>query len=182
LYEKKKHFLKSIPLAINNIQWLLENDKITTDLKELVKCLQLIIDSKELAEKVSPPLNVAINSFSFKRGIPPDHTGNGGGFVFDCRALPNPGRLEQYKNLTGNEKEVIDFLAKTPETEVFLNNTWELVKKSVENYIDRGFTNLQINFGCTGGRHRSVYCANQIAQKLYQFDGINISLRHVEQE
>lgn len=182
LYEKKKHFLKSIPLAINNIRWLLENDKITTELNELVKCLKLIIESKELAEKVSPPLNVSINSFSYKRGIPPDHTGNGGGFVFDCRALPNPGRFEQYKELTGNDKEVIDFLAKTPETEVFLNNSWDLVKTSVENYIQRGFTHLQINFGCTGGRHRSVYCANQIAQKLYQIDGINISLRHIEQE
>jgi aminoglycoside/choline kinase family phosphotransferase len=182
LYEKKQHFLQSIPLAINNIKWLLENDKITTDLNELEKCLKLIINSNDIAEKVSPPLNVSINSFSYKRGIPYDRSGNGGGFIFDCRALPNPGRLEQFKNLTGNDKEVIKFLSAAPETDSFIQNAWELIKNSVGNYQERKFTNLQINFGCTGGQHRSVYCANRIAQKLYQIEGINISLKHLEQE
>jgi len=182
LHEKKQHFVRSIPMAINNIKWLMDNDKIPEQLGELRKCLNTIIVSEELKETISPPLKVNVSSFSYKRGIPPDHTGNGGGFVFDCRSLPNPGRLEEYKTLTGKDQEVIDYLEKHKEVEEFLKHAESLVEQSVEVYDQRGFENLQVNFGCTGGQHRSVYCAEKMAQRLYLYDNIKIEIHHREQD
>lgn len=182
LHEKKSHFLRSIPLAINNIKWLMDNKKIPHDLGELVKCLNAIIHSEELKETISPPLKITVNSFSYKRGIPPDNSGNGGGFVFDCRGLPNPGRYEEYSHMTGKDEEVIEYLKKYDEVETFIGHAANLVEHSVEVYTKRGFTNLQVSFGCTGGQHRSVYCAERIAQRLYLFDGVKIDIHHREQE
>lgn len=182
IHEKKQHFLKSIPLAINNIKWLMDNKKIPHDLGELVKCLNAIIHSEELQNTISPPLKITINSFSYKRGVPPDNSGNGGGFVFDCRALPNPGRLEEYKTLNGKDREVIEFFEKHKEVEDFIGHAEKMVEQSVSVYDKRGFTNLQVNFGCTGGQHRSVYCAEKLAQRLYLYDNIKIEVFHREQD
>lgn len=182
IHEKKPHFLRSIPLAINNIKWLMDNNKIPHDLGELVKCLNAIINSNDLKATISPPLKITVNSFSYKRGIPPDPTGNGGGFVFDCRGLPNPGRNKAYTSLTGKDREVIEYLEKYEAVDLFIENAAKLVEQNVEVYSQRGFTNLQVNFGCTGGQHRSVYCAEKMAQRLYLFDGVKIEIHHLEQD
>lgn len=126
-------------------------------------------------------LTVRISSFSYKRGIPADPSGNGGGFVFDCRAIHNPGKYEQYKRLTGKQQPIIEFLDKESEMQDFLNDVYSLVSRSVEKYLERGFTSLTVSFGCTGGQHRSVYSAEHLAQYLCRFP-VRIELQHVEQE
>ena len=126
-------------------------------------------------------LTIAIYSFSYKNGLPSDHSGNGGGFVFDCRALPNPGRYEEYMNLTGNNKEVIEYLEDNSVAGLFLENIFNIVDLSVTNYIERNFNHLMISFGCTGGRHRSVYCAGKLAVHLKKtFNNVRIQLTHRE--
>lgn len=127
-------------------------------------------------------LTVNINSFSYKREIPEDKSGNGGGFVFDCRSIHNPGRYEQYKNVTGKDQEVIDFFKNEPEMNNFIEYTFKLIDQSVQKYIERDFTHLMINFGCTGGQHRSVYCAEKLAQHLEENYDVSIKLKHVEQD
>ncbi|MCG8410655.1 MAG: hypothetical protein MI739_05145 [Bacteroidales bacterium] len=129
-------------------------------------------------------LTVAINSFSYKRGIPEDRSDNGGGFVFDCRAIHNPGRYEEFKNLTGRDIPVISFFESLHEMHDFLRHIIPLVDQSVNKYIERDFTHLMVSFGCTGGQHRSVYCANKLAEHLNQKYSIkiDIKLQHIEQE
>ncbi len=182
LYEKKQHFIDSIPLAINNVKWLMDNNKIPDQLSELINCLRVIISREDLRAAEAPGLLVSINSFSYKRGIPPDTSGNGGGFVFDCRALPNPGREAKYRQLTGKDKEVIAYLEEKPEVEKFINTAVAMVGPAIENYTSRRFSHLQVNFGCTGGQHRSVYCAEKLAKQLQSNTQIRIALRHLEQE
>lgn len=126
-------------------------------------------------------LTVRISSFSYKRGIPADPSGNGGGYVFDCRAINNPGRYEQYKKLTGKQLPVIEFLDCEPEMQDFLRDVYSLISRSTEKYIERGFSSLTVSFGCTGGQHRSVYSAEHLAQFLAKYP-VNIILQHVEQE
>ena len=148
----------------------------------------MIVDSKtyEPFDKIkgsSSLLTVSVNSFSYKRGgLPADDSGNGGGFVFDCRFLHNPGRYEPYKKLTGRDESVINFLRQHSKMESFLNDIYRIVDNAVEDYIDRSFTHLMINFGCTGGQHRSVYAADQIAKHLKEKYGLQIQLHHIEQE
>ena len=127
-------------------------------------------------------LTVTINSFSYKREIPKDNSENGGGFVFDCRAIHNPGRYEQYKQFTGKDKEVIDFFKNEPEMYEFLKHTFAIIDQSVQKYISREFTHLIVNFGCTGGQHRSVYCAENLAKHLQSKFNITIKLQHIEQD
>ncbi|MCB2197747.1 MAG: hypothetical protein KQH79_17950 [Bacteroidetes bacterium] len=127
-------------------------------------------------------LKVSINSFSYKRSLPIDSSGNGGGFIFDCRSIHNPGRYEQYKKLTGKDKEVIEFLEKEPEMKDFLEHVFALVDQSVKKYIERDFTHLMVSFGCTGGQHRSVYAAEQLANYLKSKYNIEITIHHIEQE
>jgi len=127
-------------------------------------------------------LTVSINSFSYKRALPKDNSGNGGGFIFDCRAIHNPGRYDEYKNLTGKDKEVIQFLDNEPEMTEFLKNVFAIADQSVSKYIKRQFSNLMISFGCTGGQHRSVFCAENLAEYLNNKYNINIIVHHIEQE
>lgn len=128
-------------------------------------------------------LSVSITSFSFKYGpAPVDESGNGGGFIFDCRALPNPGRYDAYKALSGKDKAVIDYLEKEKELELFLSHVFALVDQSVKTYIERDFSHLQVNFGCTGGQHRSVYSAERLANYLKEKFDISINLIHLREE
>ena len=133
-------------------------------------------------EEEQEKLNLRISSFSFKKGYPEDLTGNGGGFVFDCRFLPNPGRFSEYKFFTGRDKQVIDFFTGKPEMEEFISRVREMVEPAVKNYIERGFGSLQVNFGCTGGQHRSVYCAERVGKLLAErFPEVNVEIKHREQ-
>ena len=127
-------------------------------------------------------MTVKIHSFSYKRGIPEDTSGHGEGFVFDCRFIHNPGRYEPYKKLTGRDEPVINFLQHHSDIGEFLHESFRIVDKAVENYIDRSFTNLSVNFGCTGGQHRSVYAADALAKHLTEKYGVKVELKHIEQE
>lgn len=131
---------------------------------------------------MNPKLKVTINSFSYRRGLPEDKSGNGGGFIFDCRSIHNPGRIEEYKHLTGKDQKVIDFLDHEPEMASFLNHVFALVDQSVKKYIQRDFTDLMVNFGCTGGQHRSVYSAEKLGKHLYETFDIQITINHIEQK
>ena len=187
LHERKDHFLSSIPFAINNLKWLLENTPLDVDIPELKKALVAITETekfkpfdKSIGEKSL--LTIHINSFSYKEGIPQDNSGHGGGFVFDCRFIHNPGRYEPYKKLTGRDEPVINFLKLHSEMGDFLNQVYLIVDKAVENYLERSFTNLSINFGCTGGQHRSVYSADSVTKHLKEKYGVNVVLHHLVQE
>lgn len=178
--EKKDHFVKSIPLAVNNLRNLLCSHPLPVALPHLTQVLQSIVDLPEYQDNTDV-LTVSVFSFSYKRGIPYDKTGNGGGFVFDCRALPNPGRLEEYREMTGRDLAVAKWLENYQETARFLDHAKGLVGAAVENYLERGFNRLMVNFGCTGGRHRSVYCAEQLAKFLRQNYDCKVVLHHIEQ-
>jgi aminoglycoside/choline kinase family phosphotransferase len=187
LYEKKELFLQSIPLALNHLGWLLTNVQLPVELPELNKVWNYLVESdyvRQLAGK-HQQLSVIINSFSYRRGIPTDESGNGGGFVFDCRSVHNPGRYDEYKPLTGKDEPVQQFFRNEPEMFDFLESVFTLVDRSVEKYLERGFTNLMVNFGCTGGQHRSVYSAEKLYQHLsnkFSDNNVIIQLRHREME
>jgi RNase adaptor protein for sRNA GlmZ degradation len=129
---------------------------------------------------VSKKLTVQINSFSYKKGLPKDHSGNGGGFILDCRFLPNPGREEAYKTLTGNDKAVMDYFQQFSEMQWFIQHVVDMLRPVIANYQERGFTDLSVSFGCTGGQHRSVYCANVVYMFLKNEFDINVKLSHRE--
>jgi aminoglycoside/choline kinase family phosphotransferase len=181
-YERKTHFLASVPYAVRNIEWLLRNTDLEVKVPELTACFKRIAASSYLRQfgKTRLGLTVRIMSFSYKNGVPLDDRGHGGGFIFDCRALPNPGRHEQYAQLTGRDKPVIDFLQKEPEVSKFLENVFAMAGISVDNYLSRNFTSLSAAFGCTGGRHRSVYCAETLAAHLKKKYGVRVELTHRE--
>lgn len=187
LYERKEIFIKNIPFAIRSVKWVLENAKPPVEMPELERALNAVIDSKKFEpfDKIkgtSSLLTVKINSFSFKKGVPEDPSGHGGGFIFDCRFIHNPGRYEPYKKLTGRDESVINFLQHHSHMTEFLNDVYRIVDKAVEDYIERSFTNLTVNFGCTGGQHRSVYGADCLAKHLVEKYGVKVELRHVVQE
>jgi aminoglycoside/choline kinase family phosphotransferase len=183
-YERKEHFLQSIPYSLNNLNWILENISFPVKFPKLLKVLKLMVDSGEF-NKYERKLNsdtllVSINSFSYFKGIPEDETGNGGGFVFDCRGINNPGRYEQFRNLTGKDKEVAEFLKSQSEISKFLNDVYSLVDRTIVNYQERMLANLMVSFGCTGGQHRSVYCAEQLAVHLKEKFNIKMKINHRE--
>lgn len=183
-YEKKTHFLKSIPFALQNLNVVMNKIDIPILLPELYKVLTSLSGSevlKNIAAKETE-LTVSITSFSYKKGIPADPSGNGGGFVFDCRALPNPGRLAEYQQLTGKDKEVISYLEAYPEVDEFLHSAFSLVDQSVNAYLQRKFSHLSVQFGCTGGKHRSVYSAERLAAHLKSSFQVRVVLHHREQE
>ncbi len=188
LYERREHFLSSIPFAIDQMEQILGMIKLPVRLPELFKCLELICKSDQFdgfdkKKYANSPLTVKVQSFSYKKtGYPEDDTENGGGFAFDCRFIENPGRYDAYKKLTGRDKPVIEFLKANGDMDNFLQNVFGIVDKSVENYLERGFANLAVNFGCTGGQHRSVYAADQLARHLTDKYGVKIELNHIEQE
>lgn len=180
LFEKKLHFMESIPPALVKVRELLDCNDFSC-YPTLVSVLQRLADKFIPSSPLPDHLTVTIRSFSYKRGIPDDASGNGGGFVFDCRGMHNPGRYEQYKKLTGMDNEVIDFLEQRGEVQPFLSHCEALVDSSVDVYLRRGFTSLTVDFGCTGGQHRSVYCAEKMAAHLSHKYGIDIRLQHREQ-
>lgn len=182
-FERKTHFLRSIPFAINNLREVLRQP-IPIDIPELRKALEAVCNNEDLQNiSKSGRLTVHVSSFSYKHGIPNDNSGNGGGFVFDCRALPNPGRYEQYKQLTGRDAEVKAFFdGVQAKMNTFLEAAYTLVGQSVERYMERGFTNLSVSFGCTGGQHRSVWCADRMAEWLKKTYDVDVDLRHWEQK
>ncbi|WP_321280906.1 phosphotransferase [Marinifilum fragile] len=184
-YERKEHFLKSIPYALKNLETILGRLDMPVELPELTKALNEVVSSEFLqhvGKEEEVKLNVEINSFSYRRGIPLDKSTNGGGFVFDCRAIHNPGRYKEYVEMTGKDQPVIDFFKEKSEMDEFLTSVYAIVDMSVGKYIKRKFTNLQVSFGCTGGRHRSVFSAESLAKHLSEKFDVNISLRHIERE
>jgi len=182
-YEKKEHFLKSIPFALKNLGILLEDLALPLKLPELLNVLNQLIHSEVLKEigQTKSNLTVTVSSFSYKNGYPAENSGNGGGHVFDCRALNNPGRYPEFKNLTGKDLEVQEFLEQKSEIGIFLNAVKIIVDQSVKTYLERNFTNLSISFGCTGGRHRSVYSAEKVAEHLRNNFPVNVVVIHREQ-
>ena len=179
-FEKKPHFIQSVPFAINNLRQLLKNDYpeypyLCAVLRELTGLTQFRDDIQKRM------LEVKIVSFAYKKGIPNDPSGNGGGFVFDCRAINNPGKYERYNHFTGLDEPVIHFLEEDGEITQFLEHVYTIVDASVKRYLERGFTNLMISFGCTGGQHRSVYSAQHLAEHLHAKFGVKVDLTHREQ-
>lgn len=191
--ERKKYFLDSIPLAIQNLREILSGN-IALPYPYLNKVLLSMIELPQFAMNVTThgsmskskydgqgPLVVRVFSFSYKKGIPEDNSGNGGGYVFDCRSTHNPGRYDQYKPLTGLDEPVIKFLEDDGEILTFLDSVYKLADAHVARYMERGFTNLMFSFGCTGGRHRSVYSAQHLAEHLHNKFGIEVHICHREQ-
>jgi aminoglycoside/choline kinase family phosphotransferase len=183
-YERKVHFLQSVPYALKSLRWLAHNVQLPIPLPALQAAFQSMLGAEQL-QGLAPGgdhLTVRIFSFSFHHSLPADGSGNGGGFVFDARSLPNPGREERFKPLTGKDAPVVDYLHQQESVRRFLSSVTALVDSSVSNYQGRGFRNLMVSFGCTGGQHRSVYLAEQLAEHLRGRDGVEVVVRHLELE
>ena len=185
-FERKQHFLESIPNALRNLKEIFTQNPI---LQQEYPTLFLLSNQLSIppvdrrstdSQSQHEALVVTIYSFSFKRGIPVDESGNGGGYVFDCRSTHNPGKYEEYKHLTGLDQPVIDFLEQDGEILTFLESVDKLIDHHVERFLERGFTHLQVSFGCTGGQHRSVYCAEHLAKHLKEKYDVQIELNHRE--
>jgi aminoglycoside/choline kinase family phosphotransferase len=183
-YERRPHFLQSVPYALKNLRWLLHNVELPIKLPTLIAAFESMLGSEKLLRiaKEVDNLVVHISSFSFHRELPKDESGNGGGFIFDGRSLPNPGREEKFKELTGKDAAVIEYLNQQESVHQFLASVYSLVDASVDNYQSRGFKSLMVSFGCTGGQHRSVFLAEQLAKRLRSRGGLNVELRHTELE
>lgn len=182
-FERKKHFIESIPPALDNLRSLLKSNFPYPHLVDVLGRMISIKSQQANTTSTYQPNNLTVRvfSFSYKKGIPEDTSGNGGGYVFDCRSTHNPGRYEPYKKLTGLDEPVIRFLEDDGEIKTFLESVYKLADAHVERYIQRGFTDLMFSFGCTGGQHRSVYSAQHLAEHLNKKYGIQVQLCHREQ-
>ena len=184
LIQKKLHFMQSIPYAIREIMKACDKWSLPFELPELQAIIKQFGVLLLKYESIEPKrLTITVNSFSYKNGgVPYDKSGNGGGFVFDCRALPNPGRYVEFKQKTGEDVEVQEFMDDKPDTHFFLQNVQLLVFQSIDNYLERGFKNLQINFGCTGGQHRSVFFAQKVGKMIHEnYPMVNVEINHLAQ-
>jgi hypothetical protein len=188
LFERKAQFLTSIPLALNNLKEFLKLHSVGISVPEFRKVLDMCL-ADEVIQQFTPtqatpetPLVVKICSFSYRKEIPKDDSGNGGGFVFDCRGILNPGRIDGMKTQTGRDKEVKDFLEQQTKMPEFLNSVMDIVDTTVEEYINRGFESLMVSFGCTGGQHRSVYAADAMARHLKNKFKVKVELKHFVQD
>ena len=220
-FERKKHFIDSIPPAMQNLRELLQEGnggfgyQLSRQYPYLVELLNRLTEMPQFAQIEQPalsradgyrittdnpykahpqdgpatfskydgkgPLVVKVFSFSYRKGIPDDESGNGGGYVFDCRSTHNPGRYEPYKKLTGLDEPIIRFLEDDGEILTFLDNIYRLADAHVRRYIQRGFTSLMFSFGCTGGQHRSVYSAQHLAEHIHAKFGVEVRICHREQ-
>ena len=179
-YEKKTHFLSSVPFALRNIAYLLEHENLQVEIPHLRKVLLSLPFSEKLQLFTQKVLVLDVQSFSFRKGFPTDESGNGGGFVFDCRCLPNPGREEAYRHLTGKHPNVVAYLEKEGSVAVFFEHVKALTEHAVETYQTRHFSHLSVSFGCTGGQHRSVYFAERLAAYFQQkYPSVKVRLHHL---
>jgi len=181
-YERKPVFLQSVPYALKNVRWLLHNVELPVALPTLTEAMRGMLGSEKLQALAAEPRNLTVRVFSFsfhRDGTPKDDAGHGGGFVFDARSLPNPGREEQFKTLDGRDAEVADYLNAQESVRQYLASVMELVESSVTTYQRRGFQNLMVSFGCTGGQHRSVYLAEEVARRLRGREGVEVKVRHL---
>jgi len=183
-YERKPHFLQSVPYALKNVRWLLHNAELPIALPALMSAFTSMLGSEKLLGLSSEGnhLMVRIFSFSFHQGLPKDDSGHGGGFVFDARSIPNPGREERFKHLTGKDAPVIEYLNQQESVHQFLASAMSLIDASVNDYQRRGFKSLMVSFGCTGGQHRSVYLAERMAKHLRGRSGVEVVVRHLQLE
>jgi len=170
---------------LNDLKWILENVTFSIQLPTLLPVFDSLLKAPKLKrfkdkEGRKSTLTVAINSFSYKNGIPDDPNGHGGGYVFDSRVITNPGKIDEYKCLTGKDKPVVEFLNLQEDVNEFLSNAFSLVDMSVEKYEERSFNHLMVSFGCTGGIHRSVYCAERLREHLRESHAVQVSLWHRE--
>ena len=182
-YERKVHFLQSVPYALKNLRWLLHNVELPIKLPMLMEAFKSMLASEKLQSVTceTQNLTVRIFSFSFHHAAPKDDTGHGGGFIFDARSLPNPGREERFKELTGKDAPVIEYLERQEAVHQFLASVISMVDASVSDYQRRGFKSLMVSFGCTGGQHRSVYLAEQLAAHLTR-NGVDVIVEHLALE
>lgn len=183
-YERKTHFLQSVPYAMKNLRWLLHHVELPIVLPALMSAFRDMLASQKFQGPTNEAEGLAIRifSFSFHRELPKDETGHGGGFVFDARSLPNPGREERFKALTGKDAPVLEYLNQQESVHQFLASAMSLADASVASYRKRGFKNLMVSFGCTGGQHRSVFLAEQLARHFRAMNGVEVSVRHIELE
>jgi hypothetical protein len=188
LFERKAQFLTSIPLALRNLKDFFQGQSMGIVVPEFRKVLDMCVDDEVIRQftptqaNESTPLVIKINSFSYRKGLPSDDTDNGGGFVFDCRGILNPGRIEEYKTKHGRDKAVKDYLEQQTRMQDYLNSVFDIVDITVEEYIKRGFQSLMVSFGCTGGQHRSVYAADALARHLRNKFKVKIDLKHCVQD
>lgn len=188
LFERKAHFLASIPLALRNLQFFIDHKRVGIVTPEFDRVLRLVV-ANDMIKRFEPTqanentaLVIEVKSFSYRNGIPADPTENGGGFVFDMRGILNPGRFDEYKIQSGKDKPVQDFLEQRTKMNEYLNSVWDLIDITVEAYLQRDFNHLLISFGCTGGQHRSVYAAEQTARHLRNKYKVKVKLEHTNFE
>ena len=176
--EKKARFIGSIPFALSNAAELISEGHLGR-YPELCRVLSFLAESsKPKLEPASGRLTVEVTSFSYRQGLPADDSGNGGGFVFDCRALENPGRYDQYKKFNGLDDNVIEFLEKDGGIVHFLEDVKKVVFPHIEKFMERGFNHMMVSFGCTGGQHRSVYSAQHFAEAVAAAYDVDVEVRH----